>query len=303
VAAMSQVPKFSPRFREQLIVVVSSTLGAYYEGDLGAGRHYPRTNELWIPLHDYFREELGVTQLSSYRDRNNKKMQFLQYLRECSDREIEARLRVIAIYLNETVRDFQQYFEPDYEEEPLRPVDQAIRDLNRHLESNGIELRITDGAITARDRELTSQQIETPAMRMLGGDPRFNSAAQELTEALNALRSKSAGSAIRAASHALESTIHIIGTCLQWPMTSRQISDLLPIVRSQALLGGREANTIDRFTRLVEVAVGGARNVEPGAGHGAGADIEPDIAVAEFVVDVACAAIKLLYVAFRRERA
>jgi hypothetical protein len=292
---------FPRRFRQQAVHVVSDTLGRYYDGHLGVGREYPRTNELWVPLYDFAIEELGVPRLSS--GQRDKKEQILDYLLNSDDKAFHWLLSMIVTYMDIRARPFQRHFYPAYEEEALRSVDTAFSDLNRHLESNGLPFRVVDGRLIDREREVVAKQIEGPALRMLGGDCRFTAAADELDEAIRLLRSpNNSDDAIRNASHALESTLDVIANVLGWSLqTSRNLHNQLLAAKSNGLLGAREADALaNHFARLVDGIVGGARNTEPGAGHGQGVGMQPDPMLAEFVVDTACAAVKVLYTAFRR---
>jgi hypothetical protein len=94
----------------------------------------------------------------------------------------------------------------------------------------------------------------------------------------------------------------VIANVLGWSLqTSRNLHNQLLAAKSNGLLGAREADALaNHFARLVDGIVGGARNTEPGAGHGQGVGMQPDPMLAEFVVDTACAAVKVLYTAFRR---
>jgi hypothetical protein len=293
---------FPRRFRQQAVHVVSDTLGRYYYGHLGVGREYPRTNELWVPLYDFAIEELGVPRLSS--GQRDKKEQILDYLLNSDDEAFHWLLSMIVTYMDIRVRPFQRHFYPTYEEEALRSVDTAFSDLNRHLESNDLPYRVVDGRLVNREREVVAKQIEGPALRMLGADLRFAAAAEELDEAIRLLRSPNkADDAIRNASHALESTLDVIANLLGWSLpATRTLHSQLLAAKTNGLLGAREADALTNyFTRLVDSIVAGARNAEPGAGHGQGIGTQPDPMIAEFVVDVACAAVKVLYTAFRRE--
>lgn len=298
-------PHFPTRFRTQLSYVVDRVFGKYYEGFLGVGREYPRTNALWIACYDILVRELGVPTLSSSAPASDKKGQVLAFITECPDSQFESFLSFLIEYMYSRALPFQRHFYPNVEEGALQPVDEAIADINRYLGSNGLKYKIAEGRLVALDRVLTFEQIENPALQMLDGDERFKAAAEELHEAVSSRRSGSPDDAIRNASHALESTIDIIGRSLGWTMPSgRQLSALLSVVRQNRLIGNRELDALDRhFVKFVEVVVGGARDVEPGAGHGAGSGGDVDPIKAEFVVDVACAAIKALYSTFRaRER-
>lgn len=292
--------KFSARFRQQVVHVVSDTLGKYYDGRLGVGRQYPQTNALWAPLYDFAIEELGVHRLSS--GQLNKREQILDHLLKADDDSFLWFLSLIVTYMEVRVRPFQRGFYPSYEDNPLRSVDSAFSDLNRHLESNALPYRVVEGKLIDRAQEVVAEQIEGPALRMLGGDPRFAAAADELDEAIRLLRSPSkADDAIRNASHALESTLDVIAKALGWSgLAGRSLRTQLVAAKINGLLGAREADALaNHFTRFVDGTVGGARNVEPGAGHGQGTGTPPDPLIAQFVVDVACAAVKLLYTAFR----
>lgn len=113
---------------------------------------------------------------------------------------------------------------------------------------------------------------------MLGGDPRFAAAADELDEAIRLLRSPTkTDDAIRNASHALD-TLDVIGKTLGWCLPAhRTLHGQLVAAKANNLLGAREADALGiHFTRLVDGAVGGARNTEPGAGHGQGTGMQSD---------------------------
>ena len=287
-----------------MVHVASKTLGRYYDGFLGVGNEYPETNELWSVLFDFTIEHLGVARLSP--GQRDKKEQIEDYLLRSSDAEFLWFLGLLVPFIDVRVRRFQAHFHPRYEDDVLRPVDTALSDLNRYLEMNQLPYRIVEGALVDRDRELVAAQVEGPALRMLKGDRRFSAAGEELEEAIELLRSPDrADDAIRNASHALESALDVIANVLGWSVpTGRTLHGLLLAAKSNGLIGSREADTsANHFTRLVDGLVGGARNTEPGAGHGQGTGAQPDPAIAEFVVDVACAAIKLIYNAFRRSSA
>lgn len=301
----SDAVKFPPRFRQQVVHVVGNTLGRYYDGFLGVGREYPRTNELWVALYAFVIEELGLPRLSSGIQRD-KKQQIEDYLLTADDNAFLWFFRVIVAYMDVRVRPFQRSFYPTYEEDALRSVESAYSDLNRHLESSDIPYRIVGSKLVDRDQELVAEQVEGPALRMLQSDPHFAAAAGELDEAVTLLRSsEKADDAIRNASHALESTLDVIAKALGWQVPSgRRLHSQLLTAKTNQLIGSREAEALaTHLTRLIDSAVGGARDAEPGAGHGQGTGMPVDPMIAEFVVDTACAAIKLLYTAFRRKTA
>jgi hypothetical protein len=219
----------------------------------------------------------------------------------CDDDRLYYLLDYVVWYLNGPVRRFQQNLRSNHEEDALRPVDTRFKRLNEVFSSHGISLQIVDGSLVDKARGLPSVQIENPALRMLDNDRRFASAATELQQAVIALRqADGAANAIRLASQALESTIDVIGIQLGWTTPTRQLSKQLQIVRVKGLITERESVGLnDHFTRLIEILVGASRDVTPGAGHGAGATPITEDPNAEFVVDVACAAVNALYSAYR----
>jgi AbiJ-like protein len=287
-------------FRQKIVYAIDKALGRYYRGHLGVGREYPRTNKLWTTLRNNLVEDLGLASLAT--NARDDRDEILGFIMTCDDERLYYFLDYVVQYLNGTVRQFQRHFRPNYEEVDLRSVDDTFERLNDVFLSHGLPLRIVDGSLVDSDRELPSIQIESPAFRMLDNDRRFSSAASELQEAIIALRqADGAADAIRLASHALESTIDVIGRELDWNMPKRQLSKQLQVVRAKGLFTERESVGLnDHFTRLIEILVAAPRDVTPGAGHGAGASSLADDPHAEFVVDVACAAVKALYNAFRR---
>lgn len=150
--------KFPPRFRQQVVHVVSDTRGRYYAGQLGVGREYLGRTTYGHPCTPFAIEELAVARLSSGpRDRRE---QILDYLLKADDDGFFWFLSLIVIHMEVRVRPFQRNFYPTYEEVALRSVDSAFSALNRHLESNDLPYRIVNGKLVDRARQVAAKQIE-----------------------------------------------------------------------------------------------------------------------------------------------
>ena len=179
----------------------------------------------------------------------------------------------------------------------------AFELLNQRFREQRVPYEIVDGQLERLERALPMVQTITPALAMLNGDQRFAAAARELQDSVDYLRAGArGGKVILHASLALEGTVLGIARERKWSLPAkRQLGPLLATVRGQALLGGREQATLEKLCAVLDTQIAGARNTEPGAAHAVDpARDDVDLAVAEFVLDVSCAGIKLLYTAFRR---
>ncbi|MBA4033597.1 MAG: hypothetical protein C0480_03190 [Bradyrhizobium sp.] len=153
---------------------------------------------------------------------------------------------------------------------------QAIEELNKRFQENGVGYQYMDGIIVRVDSQLIHAEAVKPALAVLRA-PEFKNAQEEFLSAYEHYRHGKKEEALVDCGKCFESTMKIICTKRNWPFDPNRATakPLVQICLDNGLIPSYWQSHFSALRTILESAIPTPRNKQ--GGHGAGAGPAPDI--------------------------
>lgn len=254
------------------------------------------SNEYWVAIVDYMREEQGLATLGSTSDNPFQECQRFLF---SSDENGKLDIIEVSFRLIDTI---VRYTDSEMRRKSYITIsaDDAITRLNVRFHEHNLGYQYIDGRIVREDSQYINQEIVVPAIVLLS-QPGFAGAEEEFLRAHQLYRKGDYREAIVVANSAFESTMKSIFSIRKWEYESTASAQrLLEGLFAHGLIPGELQAQFGALRSVMESGAPTMRN-KPGRGHGQGPTLLPvPRHLAAYVLHLVAANIVLLVEAHRQ---
>lgn len=250
---------FPEKLRNQIVQILQAAIGPYVDGG-----GYPAPREVYDPIVDAMREELGVFNISGFRniDKSDELFSFLanhHNIDELID-AIELSLVLLDTYVGPNAHFFKGF--------ARKTAEQAISEFNERLMEAGIGYQFVSGNIVRVDSFAMHSEIVLPALVLLS-EPGFEAANSEYLSAHEHYRHRDFEPCLMECAKSFESVLKIISAARGWGASESDTSSrLIQAAVDAGFLNNYLQAGFTSLRSMLESGVPVPRNKS--AGHGAG---------------------------------